>query len=129
MLMSEPRAEAGQLFRPGGPFRILSEECERRIVEQAPAEMLFRRPLHPYTIGLMGSLPSLTGREQRLATIPGSVPAPERMPEGCRFGPRCPFVVDACRKAQPQLVSVEPGHDVACIRAPLEQHVTEAALV
>ena len=98
-----------------------------RIVERGPVEAIFADPQHPYTIGLMGSLPSLTGREQRLATIPGSVPAPERMPQGCRFEPRCPFVVDACRQAQPPLVQVEPGHEVACIRAPLEQHVTEAA--
>jgi peptide/nickel transport system ATP-binding protein len=99
-----------------------------KIVESAPVKQLFADPQHPYTIGLMGSLPSLTGREQRLATIPGSVPAPERMPQGCRFGPRCPFVIEACRQAQPPLVQVEPGHEVACIRAPLEQHVTEAAL-
>jgi peptide/nickel transport system ATP-binding protein len=51
------------------------------------------------------------------------------MPQGCRFGPRCPFVVDACLQVQPPLLPVEPGHDVACIRAPLEQHVTEAAVV
>ncbi len=94
-----------------------------RIVERGPVTAVFDDPQHPYTIGLMGSLPSFAGGEKRLATIPGSVPPPERMPAGCRFAPRCPFAIDACTKAQPPLVSVATGHDVACIRAPLEQHV------
>jgi oligopeptide/dipeptide ABC transporter ATP-binding protein len=94
-----------------------------RIVERGPVHAVFEDPQHPYTIGLMGSLPSLSGGEGRLATIPGSVPPPDRMPAGCRFAPRCPFAVEACTRAQPPLVSVSEGHDVACIRAPLEQHV------
>ncbi|PSC05624.1 dipeptide ABC transporter ATP-binding protein DppD [Alsobacter soli] len=98
-----------------------------RIVERASVKDIFDDPQHPYTIGLMGSLPSLSGREERLATIPGSVPAPERMPKGCRFAPRCPFCIPACTEAQPPLLEVAPGHEAACIRAPLEQHVTEAA--
>ncbi|WP_406857501.1 ABC transporter ATP-binding protein [Alsobacter sp. KACC 23698] len=98
-----------------------------RIVERAPVREIFADPQHPYTIGLMGSLPSLTGREERLATIPGSVPPADRMPKGCRFAPRCPFAIAACTTAPPPLVEVAPGHEAACIRAPLELHVTEAA--
>jgi peptide/nickel transport system ATP-binding protein len=94
-----------------------------RIVERGPVHAVFEDPQHPYTIGLMGSLPSLSGGEGRLATIPGSVPPPDRMPAGCRFAPRCPFAVEACTRAQPPLVAVLEGHDVACIRAPLEDHV------
>ncbi|GGH16962.1 ABC transporter ATP-binding protein [Alsobacter metallidurans] len=98
-----------------------------RVVERAPVDKIFDDPQHPYTIGLMGSLPSLTGRDERLATIPGSVPAPERMPKGCRFAPRCPFRIEACDAAPPPLIEVAAGHEAACIRAPLELHVTEAA--
>jgi peptide/nickel transport system ATP-binding protein len=98
-----------------------------RIVERAPVREIFADPQHPYTIGLMGSLPSLTGREERLATIPGSVPPADRMPKGCRFAPRCPFAIAACTVAPPPLIEVAPGHEAACIRAPLELHVTEAA--
>ncbi|WP_460450948.1 ABC transporter ATP-binding protein [Alsobacter sp. SYSU BS001988] len=98
-----------------------------RIVERAPVREIFADPQHPYTIGLMGSLPSLTGREERLATIPGSVPPADRMPKGCRFAPRCPFAIAACTAAPPPLIEVAPGHEAACIRAPLELHVTEAA--
>ena len=98
-----------------------------RIVERASVTDIFDDPQHPYTIGLMGSLPSLSEREERLATIPGSVPAPERMPKGCRFAPRCPFSILACTEVQPPLLEVAPGHEAACIRAPLDRHVTEAA--
>ncbi|MHB2165754.1 ABC transporter ATP-binding protein [Alsobacter sp. R-9] len=93
-----------------------------RIVERGPVRAVFEDPQHPYTIGLMGSLPSLAGGGGRLATIPGSVPPPERMPAGCRFAPRCPFAVAACTERTPPLAAVAEGHDVACLRAPLEVH-------
>jgi len=94
-----------------------------RIVERADVATLFRRPAHPYTIGLMASIPKLTVEQDELPVIEGTVPNPTAQPEGCRFNPRCPFAVDRCRAEDPALRTIAPGHDVACIRAPLEQHV------
>ena len=72
-----------------------------RIVESGPVEAIFDDPQHPYTIGLMGSVPSLGRREGRLATIPGTVPPADRMPPGCRFAPRCPFAAPRCTAEAP----------------------------
>ena len=91
-----------------------------RVVERAPAAMLFAEPQHPYTIGLMGSVPRLDLEQDRLAAIEGQVPNPANLPQGCRFRARCPFAVAACAEAEPPLVEVVPGHQAACFRAPLE---------
>ncbi|MEJ1975088.1 MAG: ABC transporter ATP-binding protein [Acetobacteraceae bacterium] len=88
-----------------------------RIVEEAPAAALFARPAHPYTAGLMGALPPLTGPRRRLTAIPGRVPEPWAMPPGCAFAPRCPRRIDACDAAVPSLRPVGAGHRAACIRA------------
>jgi peptide/nickel transport system ATP-binding protein len=89
-----------------------------RIVERAPAAALFAAPLHPYTIGLIETLPSIEHRVARLPVIAGSVPDPARLrAPGCRFAERCPRVVAACREAEPPLVELAPGHHAACIRA------------
>jgi len=98
-----------------------------RVVESGPVKTLFDDPQHPYTIGLMGSMPSIGPREGRLATINGRVPTPAEMPTGCRFAGRCPFVIQACREERPPLIELSPGHFAACIRAPLEQHVGVSA--
>jgi peptide/nickel transport system ATP-binding protein len=98
-----------------------------RVVESGSVKTLFDDPQHPYTIGLMGSMPSVGPREGRLATINGRVPTPAEMPAGCRFASRCPFVISACREARPPLLEISPGHFAACIRAPLEQHVGVSA--
>jgi len=98
-----------------------------RVVESGPVKTLFDDPQHPYTIGLMGSMPSIGPREGRLATINGRVPTPAEMPSGCRFAGRCPFVIQACRDERPPLLELSPGHFSACIRAPLEQHVGVSA--
>jgi len=98
-----------------------------RVVESGPVAQLFDDPQHPYTIGLMGSMPSLGPRTGRLATIAGRVPTPAEMPAGCRFASRCPFVLDACRVSPPPLVELAPGQQVACLRAPLEQHLETSA--
>jgi peptide/nickel transport system ATP-binding protein len=98
-----------------------------QVVERAAVKALFDDPQHPYTLGLMGSMPSIGPREGRLATIHGRVPTPAEMPAGCRFAGRCPFVIDACRAARPALRELSPGHFAACIRAPLEQHVGVSA--
>jgi oligopeptide/dipeptide ABC transporter ATP-binding protein len=91
-----------------------------RVVEQGTASEIFDDPQHPYTIGLMGSLPSLGRREGRLASIPGSVPPPELWPAGCRFASRCPFAEAACLAAEPAVTAVSASHAVRCIKAPLD---------
>lgn len=98
-----------------------------RVVESGPVKTLFDDPQHPYTIGLMGSMPSIGPREGRLATINGRVPTPAEMPSGCRFAGRCPFVIQQCRDERPPLLELSPGHFAACLRAPLEQHVGVSA--
>jgi peptide/nickel transport system ATP-binding protein/oligopeptide transport system ATP-binding protein len=88
-----------------------------RLVEQAPVETLFARPLHPYTRGLLSCVPALDSEVARLVAIPGSLPEPANRPPGCRFAPRCDLAVDACRAAMPDLAAYAPGHEAACIRA------------
>jgi oligopeptide/dipeptide ABC transporter ATP-binding protein len=90
-----------------------------RIVEKAPVASLFETPQHPYTIGLLGSIPKLHVAETRLAAIEGMVPSPLAPPRGCRFHPRCPFAVEQCRVEDPPLRALAPGHVAACWRAPL----------
>jgi peptide/nickel transport system ATP-binding protein len=91
-----------------------------RIVETAPVARLFAEPQHPYTIGLLGAVPSLDAPAERLAVIEGAVPNPLAPPSGCRFHPRCPFAAPICRTQAPVLTAIQPGHDAACWRAPLE---------
>jgi peptide/nickel transport system ATP-binding protein len=88
-----------------------------KVVEEAPVAELFARPRHPYTQGLIRSIPRLdrTGQKTRLAAIPGVVPSLVTPPQGCRFAPRCGFAMPVCMQAQPQLREVAPGHKMACI--------------
>ncbi|MDF7649275.1 ABC transporter ATP-binding protein [Erwiniaceae bacterium L1_54_3] len=95
-----------------------------QVVETGSVEAIFNDPQHPYTIGLMGSIPSLSARSGALATIPGQVPLPDNMPAGCRFANRCPFAELRCQHNRPALRALANDHQVACFRAPLEQHVT-----
>lgn len=88
-----------------------------RIVEQAPADELFLRPLHPYTRGLLRSTPKLGQRLRRLEAIPGSVPNPLALPSGCRFRDRCGYAIARCADVDPLLAAVNESHRVACIRA------------
>ena len=90
-----------------------------RIVERAPVRALFANAQHPYTIGLLGSIPQLHREQTRLAAIEGQVPNPLAPVTGCRFHPRCPFAVERCRREEPPLVPVVPTHHAACWRAPL----------
>jgi peptide/nickel transport system ATP-binding protein len=94
-----------------------------KVVERAEVAALFADPQHPYTVGLLGSIPKLHGEQDRLAAIEGMVPAPLNLPQGCRFHPRCPFAFDACRVSEPPLAEVKPGHFSACWRAPLAENV------
>jgi len=92
-----------------------------RIVERAPVARLFAQPQHPYTVGLLGSIPSLHLQQERLHAIGGQVPTPMTRVHGCRFAPRCPFAVAHCREEDPPLLDMAQGHEAACWRAPLEQ--------
>jgi len=90
-----------------------------RVIERCTAERLFSEPQHPYTVGLLGSIPRLHLQQERLSAIEGFVPDPAAFPEGCRFHPRCPFAVDRCRNEIPPLKEIKPNHFAACWRAPL----------
>ena len=86
-----------------------------KIVEGAPSSELFHNPKHPYTQGLLNSIPSLaTTREERLIPIKGVVPDPFDVPEGCGFEPRCPHAMDICKREIPTLKEIAPGHLVSC---------------
>ena len=95
-----------------------------RIVEQAPVRQLFAEPQHPYTVGLLGSIPRLHGEQDRLAAIAGQVPSPLKRPAGCSFADRCPFALAKCHAEAPPLREVGSGnggsHLSACLRAPLD---------
>jgi peptide/nickel transport system ATP-binding protein len=90
-----------------------------RVVERANVAAIFAHPRHPYTKGLLGSIPvpKKGGERKRLPTIEGMVPDLRDLPKGCRFADRCSMVIDDCRKAEPDLVEVEPAHFARCIRA------------
>jgi oligopeptide/dipeptide ABC transporter ATP-binding protein len=89
-----------------------------KVAEEAPVQDLFKEPLHPYTQGLLGSIPWIgrklkTGRRQ-LQEIPGIVPSPLEMPQGCRFHPRCPRVIGVCREQEPPVVRLAAHRLVSC---------------
>ena len=84
------------------------------IVEIGDVETIFANPSHPYTQGLLDSIPHLGRRRERLYSIPGNPPDMQNPPEGCRFAARCPHVMDRCRKEYPPEAEVEPGHMAAC---------------
>jgi peptide/nickel transport system ATP-binding protein len=95
-----------------------------QIVERAPVAQLFARPEHPYTVGLLGSIPRLDEKRDRLPSIEGRVPDMTAPPEGCRFAARCPFVEPACIERSPALREIVPGHFSRCRRAPLSEVAT-----
>ena len=85
-----------------------------KVVEEASVETLFKKPMHPYTTGLLKSKPALNQDEKRLYSIPGQVPNPIGMPDNCYFCERCEKAMDICKKQIPPLIEIEPGHKVAC---------------
>jgi peptide/nickel transport system ATP-binding protein len=89
------------------------------VVERCAAARLFSEPQHPYTVGLLGSIPRLHLEQERLAAIEGIVPDAAAFPEGCRFHPRCPFAIEKCRTEVPPLIQLQKSHFAACWRAPL----------
>jgi len=122
-LMQEMRQERGMaLLLITHDLSIVSEHADRvaimyagRIMEQASVRDLFAEPLHPYTIGLLRSLPRSRGTALR--PIPGFVPPPYDLPKGCTFSDRCFAAEEACRTAEPELREAGPGHFVRCIKA------------
>ena len=104
---------------------VVAENAQRvvvmyagKVVEEATVDELFRAPLHPYTLGLIRSIPRLdlaAKKKQRLETIAGTVPRLINPAPGCRFAARCAFARDECRQATPPLIEVTPGHKVACV--------------
>lgn len=106
---------------------VVAETCERvvvmyagRIMEDASVRSLFSNPRHPYTQGLLQSVPTLTERRKRLYQIPGSVPPAGTIKAGCPFRPRCPVRMDRCAVEMPPLVSHGPGHRAACWASAME---------
>ena len=100
---------------------VVAEMCSRvivmyagKIVEEAPVEILFGNPSHPYTQGLIASVPKLGSGVKVLPSIPGSVPDLASMPEGCRFAPRCKYATDKCRKLNPELFQIGENHRCRC---------------
>jgi oligopeptide/dipeptide ABC transporter ATP-binding protein len=85
-----------------------------QIVERAQISDLFNNPKHPYTEGLIRSIPQVGKKKKRLDTIPGMVPSPFDFPQGCRFAPRCEKSLDICKKEQPYEVDVGEGHTARC---------------
>lgn len=99
---------------------VVAEVCDRvgvmyagDVCEVAPVRELFRKPLHPYTVGLLRSVPK-EEQTEALATIPGTVPNLIHPPEGCRFHPRCPRAMEVCKSESPASVEISPEHTVAC---------------
>ena len=100
---------------------IVAEICDTvaivyagQIVEYGTLQDIFNRTAHPYTVGLFGSLPNMDDRTQRLKPIPGLMPDPTKLPEGCTFCPRCPRATEECRMKRPELVNIGGEHLVAC---------------
>jgi peptide/nickel transport system ATP-binding protein len=102
-------------------FGVAAEICQRVMVmyaglvaEVAPVETLMREPRHPYAQGLLNSTPILGRKVERMKSIPGTPPNMIDVPAGCRFHPRCPYVLERCRHEQPPLFNLGPDHEVAC---------------
>lgn len=94
-----------------------------KVAERASVNAIFKDPQHPYTIGLMGSMPRMDEDVDRLVAISGVVPPPFRLPSGCRFNPRCPFSDEECTATLPALHELQTNHLVACHKAPVEDFV------
>jgi oligopeptide/dipeptide ABC transporter ATP-binding protein len=125
-LLARLRSELGMsLLLITHDLGLVAQNVERVVVmysgvavEEAPTRVLFAEPLHPYTKGLLGSMPGLGGsrRGERLRAIPGNVPHPSRVPSGCPFRERCMLAVEACARELPPLEAKAPGRRARCLR-------------
>ncbi len=121
-LINELRLEYGMaVLMITHDLGVVAETCDRvaimyasHIVETAPVHALFSAPRHPYTQGLLRSIPSLHVRGERLTIIPGQVPRPTMYPEGCNFQSRCTRATEQCVLHEPRLIEMDSGHAVAC---------------
>ncbi len=100
---------------------VVAEVCDRvavmyagKVVEYSDAKTVFGNPQHPYTWGLLKSIPKLDSEVERLLVIEGVVPNPLYLPEGCKFHPRCRFATDKCRESEPEIEDLREGHSVRC---------------
>lgn len=100
---------------------VVAEMCDRvavmyagKVVERGDVREIFHNPQHPYTVGLMNSIPKIVGPRERLNPIDGNVPSLRNMPNGCRFAPRCPHAMDICRQKDPELVETSEAHESRC---------------
>ena len=131
-LMRELKAQSGAaIILITHDLGVVAEICDEvavmyagEIVERASVDELFANPQHPYTVGLLGSIPRLGRQTSHLATIEGMVPNMADPPPGCRFAARCPFAKSACIATPPPLENLNPAHWSRCIRAPLERMVS-----
>jgi peptide/nickel transport system ATP-binding protein len=110
---------------------VVAKLCQRvavmyagNIVETCDTETIFTKPLHPYTRGLLKSIPVFSAARERLQGIRGTIPNFIIPPPGCRFHPRCPEVMDICRQRKPELLEVSPGHQVSCFLYPSQKNET-----
>jgi peptide/nickel transport system ATP-binding protein len=131
-LMRELKAASGAaIILITHDLGVVAEVCDEvavmyagEIVERAEVDELFASPQHPYTVGLLGSIPRLDRQTSHLASIDGMVPNMANPPLACRFAARCPFVSEVCLKAPPPLKEIAPGHASRCLKAPLERLVS-----
>ena len=100
---------------------IIAELCQQvavmyagRIIEYGPVQSVFASPKHPYTVGLLGALPSIEEKTARLTAIPGTIASASNLPSGCAFHPRCEHCIDKCKISQPLMTKTEDGHFVEC---------------
>ena len=122
MLQLKARRPGAAILLITHNLAVVAETCDRvavmyggKIQEIAPVARLFENPLHPYTQGLLGSIPSVDGpRARRLTVIPGTVPSILDMPVGCKFVTRCSYRFEPCPDIEPPLIEIEPDHFVRC---------------
>lgn len=106
---------------------VVAELCDRvvvmyggKVVEEGDVRTIIKNPQHPYTKGLIRSLPKLHEKSERLYSIPGNVPKPGSITHGCRFAPRCDEQMDICKEQSPELIEIEQGHHCRCLLYQLE---------
>ncbi|MGX4585435.1 ABC transporter ATP-binding protein [Paenibacillus chitinolyticus] len=132
-LMKQLREESGAaILLITHDLGVVAEMADRvvvmyagQIVEEADVFTLFREPLHPYTRGLLNSMPRINGDGGQLEAIPGTVPSLNRMPEGCRFHARCAWASAVCTQEQPELTALEGGRRVRCWVSQVEGRLPE----